>query len=94
MITNDDDILMRELEATAAIARKLEASGRCTHGFTQGASPNYRPDLAPGEVECLDCHRIFPSYAALERSQDAAWNDDDATYRATLPDHQRTTLEL
>jgi hypothetical protein len=63
---NDADLEMAELTAIGNRSARLRAKGICTHGWTQGYTPTHRQDLKPGEVQCLDCERIFPSQTALD----------------------------
>lgn len=62
----DADIEQAELEAEGNRIAALRARGICTHGWTQGYTAAYRPDLAPAKVECHDCGRIFGTQAELD----------------------------
>jgi hypothetical protein len=61
----DADIEQAELQAAARHEAAVRRRGVCTHGSWQGHTERHRPDLEPGEVECLDCHVRFPDERAL-----------------------------
>jgi hypothetical protein len=58
---NDADIETAQLEETARHESALHRKGICTHGWRQGYTPTHRPDLKPGQIQCLDCKVIFNS---------------------------------
>lgn len=52
------DYELAELNRLGALTSSLQKRGICVHGWTQGATPEHRPDLMPDKVECLRCHKI------------------------------------
>lgn len=58
---NDADIEQAQLEEAARHESALKRKGICAHGWRQGYTPRHRPDLKPGQVQCLDCKRVFDS---------------------------------
>lgn len=58
---NDADIEMAHLEEAARHESALKRMGICAHGWRQRYTPTHRPDLRPGQIQCLDCKVIFDS---------------------------------
>lgn len=58
---NDADIQMAQIQSLANHESRLRKKGICAHGYRQGYTPTCRPDLKPGQVQCLDCKAIFNS---------------------------------
>lgn len=63
---NDADLEMSALEARGNLSARLKSRGICDHGWTQGYTAECRPDLNPGEVQCLHCKEVFSSQSALD----------------------------
>lgn len=67
---SDADILQSELERLGNKQAALRRKGICAHGWRQGYTPTHRPDLKPGQTQCLDCGEV---------STDATLDEERAT---------------
>lgn len=67
----DADIEQAELEELGRRSSAARARGECPHGWRQGHTPEYRPDLQPGQVQCLDCGKVATD-EVLDRERDDA----------------------
>jgi len=62
ILDRNGDIGQATIEAEDTHAVALRSAGICTHGATQGYSEQYRPDLAPDQIECLGCGQRWESF--------------------------------
>lgn len=66
----DADIEQAEFERLGSASAAARARGECPHGSRQGYTAKHRPDLRPGQEQCLDCGKIAtPDVLDAERSE-------------------------
>lgn len=54
----DADVETLEMQNAAAMLTAAKRAGRCGHPWTQTYTVAFRPDLKPGQAECLECGKI------------------------------------